>query len=222
MPHRPTLDRSLEEVRDNLLRLASMVDSAVARDMRALVERDCDLAQQVSTDDALLNAVRYKIEAQAYAIIATQQPTGTDLRAVVAAVGVATNLERMGDHAAGIARLALRLCTQPVLRPLSDLPKMAEIARQMMRGSVDAYLKRDSALAQQVAAQDVHIDRLHQQIYRDLLACMIQDASSIERATFLLWISHGLERIGDRSKNICERAIYLATGELVEFGEHPT
>ncbi|MHB8626615.1 MAG: phosphate signaling complex protein PhoU [Aggregatilineales bacterium] len=222
MPHRPTLDRSLEEVRDNLLRLASMVDSAIARDIRALVERDCDLAQQVSNDDGLLNDVRYKVEAQAYALIATQQPTGTDLRAAVAAVSVATNLERMGDHAAGIARLVLRLCDQPLLKPLVDLPQMAEIARQMMRGSLDAYLKRDCELARQVVAQDAHINRLHEQIYRELLGYMMRDASAIERATFLLWISHGLERIGDRSKNICERAIYLATGELVEFGGHPS
>jgi len=220
MPHRPTLDRSLEEVRDNLLRLASMVDSAIVHDIRALVERDCSLAQQVSNDDALLNGVRYKIETQAYAIIATQQPTGTDLRAAVAAVGVATNLERMGDHAAGIARLVVRLCNQPLLKPLNDLPHMADIARQMMRGSVDAYLKRDCELARAVANQDSHINRLHQQIYNDLLDCMTRDVSTIERATFLLWISHGLERIGDRSKNICERAIYLATGELVEFGDH--
>jgi phosphate transport system protein len=216
------LDRSLEEVRDNLLRLASMVDSAIARDMRALVERDCDLAQQVSNDDALLNGVRYKIEAQAYAIIATQQPNGPDLRAAVAAVGVATNLERMGDHGAGIARLVLRLCNQPPLKSAADLPAMAEIARQMMRGSVDAYLRRDRELAQQVANKDTLINRLHDQFYRELLDCMTRDASAIERATFLLWISHGLERIGDRSKNICERAIYLATGELVEFGDHPS
>ena len=135
-------------------------------------------------------------------------------------VSVATNLERMGDHAAGIARLTLRLCDQPMLSTSLKIPEEADIARHMMRGALDAYLKRDVPLAEQVAQQDKLINRLHERIYRELLDEMMRDPTAIERATFLLWISHGLERIGDRSKNICERAIYLATGQLVELG-HP-
>jgi phosphate transport system protein len=217
MPSRPVLDRSHEAIRDDLLRLTSMVDSAIVRSLRALVERDCDLARQVSIDDSSLNVIRYALEDRAYTMIATQQPTGQDLRAIVAAVSVATNLERMGDHAAGIARLTLRLCEQPLIKPLVDLPHMADIARYMMRGAVDAYLQRNVILAEQVVAQDVQINRLHSQIYRELLTYMTRDPSTIEQATFLLWISHSVERIGDRSKNICERAIYVATGELKEL-----
>jgi len=217
MPTRLVLDRSLEAIRDDLLRLTSMVDSAIVRSIRALVERDCDLAQQVSIDDAALNVIRYGLEDRAYTMIATQHPIGQDLRAAVAAVSVATNLERMGDHAAGIARLTLRLCDQPLIKPLVDLPNMADIVRYMMRDAVNAYLRRDVALAEQVVAQDVQINRLHNQIYHELLTYMTRDPSIIERATFLLWVSHSLERIGDRAKNICERAIYVTTGELKEL-----
>lgn len=222
MPSRPMLDRSLEAMRDNLLRLTSMVDSAIVRSLRALTERDCNLARQVSADDAALNVIRYAVEDSAYTMVATQQPTGQDLRATVAAVGVATNLERMGDHAAGIARLTLRLCDQPLITTLVDLPHMADVARYMMRDAVDAFLQHDVALAKRVVAEDAHINRLHANIYNELLTYMTRDPSSIERATFLLWVSHSLERIGDRSKNICERAIYVTTGELRDVNEPPT
>lgn len=222
MPARPMFDRSLGEIRDDLLRLSSMVDCAIVDSVQSLSERNCDLARRVSLNDEQLNSVRYTLEERCYSVIATQQPTGQDLRTIVAAVSVATNLERMGDHAAGIARLVLRMCDQPLLKPLVDIPQMAEIAREMMRGSLDAYLKRDVALAERVVLEDDRINRLHEQVYRELLGYMMRDPSTIERATFLLWVSHNLERIGDRAKNICERAIYLATGELKEFSGHPS
>lgn len=220
MPGRPMFDRSLGDIRDDLLRLSSMVDCAIVDAMRALTDRNCDLATQVSINDEQLNSVRYSLEERCYSVIATQQPTGQDLRAIVGAVSVATNLERMGDHAAGIARLTLRMCDKPLLKPLVDIPQMAEIAREMIRSSLDAYLKRDLALAEKVVAQDQQINRLHDLVYEELLGYMMNDARTIERATFLLWVSHNLERIGDRSINICERAIYLATGELKEFNAH--
>ncbi len=222
MPGRPNFDRSLNEIRDDLLRLSSMVDSAIVNSVRALSERNRELAQQVSNDDDLLNGVRYALEERSYSVIATQQPTGPDLRAIVGAVSVATNLERMGDHAAGIARLTLRMCDQPLLKPLVDIPEMAEIVRKMVRGSVDSYLSRDIAMAESVVAQDERVNKLNEQVYRELLGYMMRDAATIERATYLLWVSHNLERIGDRAKNICERAIYLVTGELKEFSGHPS
>ncbi len=222
MPTRPMFDRSLGDIRDDLLRLSSMVDCAIVDSIRALNERNADLARRTSINDEKLNAVRYALEERCYSVIATQQPAGQDLRAIVAAVSVATNLERMGDHAAGISRLVLRMCDQPLLKPLVDIPQMAEIARDMMRLSLDAYLKRDVALAERVVAQDEQINRLHEQVYQELLGYMMRDSHTIERATFLLWVSHNLERIGDRSKNICERAIYLVTGELKEFSGHPS
>lgn len=217
MPYRPALERALVEVIDDLLRLASMVDQAISNSVQALVERNGDLAHQVSANDITLNDRRYSIEENCYKLIATQQPNATDLRVVVGAVSVATNLERIGDHAAGVARLTLRMIDQPPLKPLIDIPQMAETGREMVKGAVNAFANRDYALAERVIQQDRDVDRLHEQVYRELIGFMTRDPHTIERATFLLWVSHNLERIGDRSVNICERAVYVATGELKEF-----
>jgi phosphate transport system protein len=217
MPVRQAFDRSLEGIRDDLLRLSSMVDRAIANSIKALIERNGDLARQVSVDDAALNELRYSVEERCYTLIATQQPNATDLRFLVGSVSVATNLERIGDHAAGIARLTLRMIDQPLLKPLVDIPQMAEIGRQMVKGAVDSFLGHDAALAEEIVKKDRDVDRLHNQVYQELIDFMTTDPSTVERATYLLWVSHNLERIGDRATNICERAIYLATGELKEF-----
>lgn len=217
MPTRTALDRSLTEVTDDLLRLSSMTEQAIDSSMKALAERDANLATQISANDVTLNEIRYTIEENCYRMIATQAPNSTDLRIVVGAVSVATNLERIGDHAAGIARLTLRMIDQPLLKPLVDLPQMAEIARGMVRDAVKAFSERDVVLAEAVVKRDANVDALHRQVYNDLLGYMTRDTSTVERATFLLWVSHNLERIGDRACNICERAIYVATGELKEI-----
>src|SRR5258706_10653437 len=217
MPTRVVLDKSLEGIRDALLRLSSMATRSISDCMKALIDRNADLARQVSANDAALNEVRYTIEENCYTLIATQQPNATDLRMIVGAVSVATNLERIGDHAAGVARLTLRMADQPLLKPLVDIPQMAEMGREMVKGAVDAFLRHDAVLAEQIVRRDRDIDRLHDQVYKELLGFMTRDPNTVERATYLLWVSHNLERIGDRSMNICERAIYVATGELKEF-----
>jgi phosphate transport system protein len=217
MPNRPVFDRYLVAVIDDLLRLSSMAEQAIATSMMALVERNAALATQVSSNDVMLNEIRYAIEETCYQLIATQAPNSTDLRTIVGAVSVATNLERIGDHAAGIARLTLRMIDQPPLKPLVDLPQMAEIAREMVRNSVLAFSNRNVTLSESVVKRDDAIDLLHQKVYTDLVAYMTKDVNNIERATLLLWVSHNLERIGDRACNICERAIYVATGELKEI-----
>jgi len=217
MPTRVVLDKSLEGIRDDLLRLSSMATRSISDSMKALIDRNADLARQVSANDSTLNEVRYTIEENCYTLIATQQPNATDLRMIVGAVSVATNLERIGDHAAGISRLTLRMVDQPLLKPLVDIPQMAEIGREMVQGAVDAFLARDAELAERIVARDDDVDRLHDHVYRELLEFMTNDKTTIERATYLLWVSHNLERIGDRAENICERAIYAATGELKEF-----
>jgi len=219
MPGRPLFDRTLDDIRDDILRLTSMVDIAIGGAVKALSERDCELARRVASNDEQVNTVRFALEERAYAALATQQPAGHDLRYIVAATSIATNLERIGDHAAGIARLTLRMCDKALLKPLVDIPQMAEIARKMVKDAVNAYLEQDVALAERVVAADVQVNQLHTRIYRDLLEYMMKDPATIERATYLLWTSHNLERIGDRAKNICERAIYLVTGELKEFSD---
>ena len=217
MPTRVIFDRSLTSIRDDLLRLVSMVDRSIADSIKALVDRNEDLARQVSVNDASLNELRYTIEERCYEVIATQQPNATDLRDIVGALSIATNLERIGDHAAGIARLTLRMVDRPLLKPLVDIPQMAEVGREMVRGAVDAFLNHDAQLAERIVARDKDVDTLHERVYGELIGFMTKDAATIERATYLLWVSHNLERIGDRATNICERAIYAATGELKEL-----
>jgi phosphate transport system protein len=217
MPARPVFDRMLADIRDNLLRLSSMADRAISDSLKGLVERNGELARHVSANDSVLNELRYSIEESCYTLIATQQPNATDLRDVVGAVSVATNLERIGDHAAGIARLTLRMIDQPLVKPLVDIPQMAQIGREMVKGSVDAFISHNAPLAEKIVALDKEVDALHGRVYRELIGYMTNDPVTIERATFLLWVSHNLERIGDRATNICERAVYAATGELKEF-----
>jgi phosphate transport system protein len=217
MPIRQVFERSLEGIRDDLWRLSSMVDQAIADSVKSLVERNADLARQVSVNDSVLNDLRYTVEEQCYRVIATQQPNATDLRVLVGAVSVATNLERIADHAAGIARLTLRMVEQPLVKALVDIPQMAEIDREMVKGAVDAFLRHDAILAEQIVQRDDEVDRLHNQVYQELIGFMTKDPSTVERATFLLWVSHNLERIGDRATNVCERAVYVATGELKEY-----
>jgi len=199
------------------LRLASMADQAIANAVRALVERDGTLAATVSQNDAQLNTLRFAVEELSYQLIATQQPNSTDLRLLVGAVSVVTNLERIGDHAAGVARLALRFIERPLPKPLVDIPEMALITREMVREAVNAFFARNVALAERVIARDKDVDALQSRVYRDLVAIMTANTNLIEVCTYLLWVSHNLERIGDRATNICERAIYVTTGELKEY-----
>ena len=214
---RALFDRELTDLRDNILYLGGMVETAIEMSIQALREQDEDLARQVIAGDEEINDRRYDIEEQCVRLIATQQPAAGDLRAIVAAIHIVTELERMGDHASGIAELAIRLADQPHLKPLIDVPRMAEIDRGMIRASLDAYFKRDPALALETAKRDAEIDGLYDQVYRELLTYMLSDPTTITRATYLLWVTHNLERIADRVTNICERVIYMCTGKMEEL-----
>lgn len=214
---RGNFEHQLNSLGHRLLRMGSLVDEAIELALRALVDRDNALAMRVIRDDKVINQLRYDIEEQSYILMATQQPLATDLRRVSATVSIATNMERMADHASGIAVLARRLNKEPELKPLVDIPRMAEIARLMLRRSLDAYITLDTELAFEVAKEDVRINQLNEQVLRELLTYMIEDPRAIRRATYLLWVAHNLERIGDRTKNICERVVYVATGQLFDF-----
>jgi len=208
MPPRPVLERSLIDLTDNVLRLASMVDQALALAMRALVERNAALAAQVSANDQQLNRLRYAIEEECYRLLAMQHPNATDLRHL-----------RIGDHAAGVARLALRMIDAPPPRPLVDIPQMAVIGREMVRGAVQAFVTHNVPLAEAIIRRDEEIGQLQKRTFREMIDLMTELPYLVERATFLLWISHNLERVGDRATNICERAIYVVTGEIREHSE---
>ncbi len=214
---RALFDRELTDLRDNILYLGGMVETAIEKAIQALREQDEDLARQVIAGDEEINNRRYDIEEQCVRLIATQQPAAGDLRAIVAAIHIVTELERMGDHASGVAELAIRLASQPHLKPLIDVPRMAEIDREMIHASLDAYFERDPVLALETAKRDAEIDGLYDQVYRELLTYMLSDPTTITRATYLLWVTHNLERIADRVTNICERVIYMCTGKMEEL-----
>jgi len=205
------------DLRDSIAYLSDMAATAIEQAVWALKEQDTNLAHQVIANDEAINTRRYDTEEQCLMLIATQQPAAGDLRAIIAAIHIVTELERMGDYAAGIAELAIRLADQPHLKPLIDLPRMAEIDREMIHDSLEAYLKRDPDLALETAKRDAEIDGLYDQIYRELLTYMLEDPRNITRATYLLWVAHNLERIADRVTNICERVIFMITGEFKEL-----
>jgi phosphate transport system protein len=210
-------DRQLGELRDGILYLADMTDHAIEQAIWALKKQDIKLAEQVVAGDEAINAKRFQLEEKCITLIATQQPAAGDLRAIVAAIHIVTELERMADYARGIADLAIRLCGQPLLKPLIDVPRMAEVDREMMHASLEAYIDRDPNLAIETAKRDAEIDDLYDQVYRELLTYMLQDPKTITQATYLLWVAHNLERIADRVTNICERVIFMTTGELREL-----
>lgn len=218
MARRGTFDRELRRLQDEMLVLASMVDEAIGNSMDALRRLDAVGAQRVIHSDREVNAKRYAIEDMAVTTIATQQPMARDLRTILAILHVAIELERMGDYAAGIARIVLMHGEQDLLKPLIDIPRMAELSRTMLRCSLDAFVERDAQLARQLATHDDAVDALYDQVYRELLTYMLQDPRTIDRATWLLWVAHNLERIADRVTNVCERVVFLVTGEFEEIG----
>ena len=214
---RGNFDQQLDHLSEQILRMGSLVDEAIKDAMLALVQQDSDLASAVVSKDQIINALRYSIEEECYVLLATQPPLAGDLRRVAATISIATNMERMADHAAGVASLSLHLNKEPKLKEYVDLSRMGEIARDMLRRALDGYINADAEQAHRVAEDDEQINQLDQKVLRELLGYMVKDPRTIRRATYLLWISHNLERIGDRCKNICERVVYVATGELADF-----
>jgi phosphate transport system protein len=206
-----------QDLHDQVLLLGSMVDKAIGRAMDSLVRRDADLARAVVEDDARVKRKRFQIEEQGIHLIATQQPMASDLRSMVAILSIVVDLERIGDYAAGIARIALMHGDRPTAKPLGDLPRMAQRARDMLRRALDAFVVLDGDAARAIANEDDEVDALYDRVYQELIALMIANPEVVDRATWLLWISHNLERIADRVTNVCERVIYKATGELVEI-----
>lgn len=214
---RPTFDKSLRDLQDEVLIMGAMVDKALDRAVDSLKRKDLELAQRVVSDDALVNRKRYDIEEMCLTLIATQQPMARDLRIVSSVMHVIVDLERMGDYAAGIAKINLMMGKEPLLKPLIDLPKMAEKSREMLSQALEAFIDWDVEKAKSVAPQDDEVDDLYDRIYLELITFMIQDPHSINRATHLLWAAHDIERLADRVTNICERTVFMVTGHLEEF-----
>ena len=214
---RTAFERQLAEIQEDMLVLAHMVETAIERGIQALRNRDAELAHQIIADDLKINRKRYDLEEKCLELMATQQPLASDLRTIVAVLFIIVDLERMGDHAEGIAKIALMLADEPPLKPYIDIPRMAQIAIDMLMGSLEAFKHRDAARARAICDEDDEVDGLHDQVYRELLTFMLQDPRTIQRATYLTWVAHNLERIADRVTNICERVVYLVEGKIEEL-----
>jgi phosphate transport system protein len=218
MEIRTAFHKSLKEIQDDLLAMGSMVNKAILLSIEALKKRDLTLAKQIIDDDARINHKRFEIEEKCIELIATQQPMASDLRIIVAVLSIITELERIGDHAEGNAKIAILIGDEPPLKPLIDIPRMAEQTVNMLRKSLDAFVARDAELARQIIAEDDIVDQLYDQVFRELLLFMMEDAKTVTRATRLIWVAHNLERSADRVTNICERVIFVVTGKMIEEG----
>ena len=214
---RTNIENRLDEIQDEVLALASMVEKAITHAIDALRERDLEASQAVVAFDDVIDEKRFAIEESCVDLLATQQPAAGDLRWVIALLHIAVELERMGDYAEGIGKISLMMGDEPPLKPLIDIPRMAEMSISMLHRSIDALVTRDIDLARKVCEADDEVDALHEQIYNELLLFMIKDPRSIQRATYLLWVTHDLERTADRATNIAERVIYMVTGKMLDL-----
>ena len=214
---RATFDRQLHSLQDETLLLGNMVEKAIELSIEALTRLDADLARRIIDDDKRINAQRYQLEESAVRLIAMQQPLAGDLRLIASVIHISTDLERMGDYAAGIAKIVVMHGDLPPVKPLIDIPRMAELSCSMLRRSLDAFVRRDVDAARSLIGEDDEVDALYDQVYRELLTYMIEDPKLIQRATWLLWSAHNVERIADRATNICERVVYVVTGKMVEL-----
>lgn len=215
---RRELDSRLKELQDEVLLMGSMVEKAIEKSVDALKRRDLELSRRVVEDDDVIDRKRMELEEKCIQAIATQEPVAKDLRMIVAILNIIVDLERIADHAEGIGKISLMMGEQPTLKPLIDIPRMAQKSSDMLRRSLDALVSRDVGEAAKVCSDDDEVDALYNQVYRELLTFMIQDPRTIDRATHLLWVAHNLERVGDRATNIAERVTFLVTGKLVECG----
>ena len=217
MPSRRVFEQRLDTVQDSLVCLSEMVCQVVTDTVTALKSRNLDLARQIIVRDRELNKIRFEVDEACLAMLATQQPAASDLRRIIAAMNVVLDLERMGDHAANVAKTVIRIGDEPPLKPLIDIPKMAEQCCDMLRRSLSAYMILDAEAAKAISREDEKVDQLYDQVFRELLTYMMEDDRAIKRAMQLLFVAHNLERIADRVTNVCERVVYLQTGEMREL-----
>jgi phosphate transport system protein len=214
---RVRLERDIARLNEDLISLGSLVEQATLQAVESLKQRDPESSRRVIRGDREINRRRFAIEEAVLAVIATQQPVAHDLRRLTAVLDVVTELERMGDYAKGIAEISLRIGEKPLIKPLIDVPRMAEKAVAMLHQALDAFVAGDAGLAREVPKADNEVDQLYNQVYNELVMHMISDPRTIDGATYLLWVAHNLERLADRVTNICERTIFLVTGEQLEM-----
>jgi phosphate transport system protein len=214
---RKTFENELQQVKDEILVLGSMVETAILDTVEALKKRDIEESKKILVADKEINEKRFEIEGQLMVLIATQQPMAHDLRLLASSMEIISELERMGDYAKGIANINIRMGDAPLLKPLIDVPRMAQKGVDMLHRALTAFVEEDVEAAKAIPIEDDEVDALYNQVYRELMTFVITDPKTIERANWLLWVTHNLERVADRVTNICERTIFIATGEMTEI-----
>jgi len=214
---RETLDRQIHHLQDEVLLLGSMVEQAMLSAVDALKRRDIDAAKTLFQDDIVINEKRFAIENAILILLATQQPIAHDLRLVAAMLEVITELERMGDYAKGISKVVVLLGDSEIIVPVREFSRMSELAVTMLHRALGAFITENASLASTIPNDDDEVDELYNQIYRYLVSTMIANPELIDNANHLMWAAHNLERMADRVTNICERTVFIATGELLEI-----
>jgi len=214
---RESFSKYIKDLEKEVVQMGEMVITAISRSIEALKDRNVDEAKRIVDDDVLINKKRWDVEEKCIHLIATQQPVASDLREIIAVLSIATELERMGDHAEGIGKIVIMHGKEPLVKPLVDIPQMAEKTVSMLRKSLDAFVRRDAQEAKALCGEDDQVDLLYEQVFHELLAYMIENPRTITRATYLIWTAHNLERIADRVTNICERIVFLVTGTATEL-----
>ncbi len=210
---RKGFEEELRELTLDLLRMGSLVEQAIADSVKSLKSKDIALAKQVLDGDDAIDELEVLIENKCLKLIATQQPLAGDLRRISTVFKIITDLERMGDHASDIAKVTIRIGGEPLIKPLVDIPRMAQLTQCMVRSSLDAFTKGDVELALSLNQKDDEVDHLYKQIFRELLTYMMESPRTIEQATSLLFVARYLERVADHATNIGERVVYLVTGK---------
>jgi phosphate transport system protein len=206
--------KGFKEIQNKVLAMGDMVTKEINRSIEALKKRDLKMAHQIIANDAKIDELRFAIEDRCIELVATRKPTSNDLRVIVAVLSIITELERIGDYAEGIARIVVMIGDEPPLKPLIDIPRMAELTTEMIDKSLKSFVNRDVELAKHVVTMDNAVDGLYDQVFRELLTFMMVDPKTINRATRLIWVAHNLERAADRVTNICERVVFTVTGKM--------
>jgi phosphate transport system protein len=213
---RKTFENEIQQLKDEVILLGSMVEQSITQSVEALKKRDIEASKKVVELDRKINAKRYQLENQVMVLIATQQPMARDLRLLASILEVISELERMGDYGKGIGVINIRMGDDVLLKPLIDVPRMAQLSVSMLHRALTAFVNEDADAARLIPPEDDEVDALYEQTYRELMTYIMEDPRNIERANWLLWAAHNLERFADRVTNICERTVFIVTGEMKE------
>ena len=214
---REVYHKALKDVQDEVLRMADRAGKALKDSIEALRQRDLETSKRIIREDVIINKMRFDIEDKCLLLIATQQPMAVDLSVLAAVINIITDLERIGDHAEGIAKINISIGEDSLVKPLVDIPRMGEKGLSMLERCMKAFVDKDIEMARQICNEDDEVDALYDQIYRELLLTMIENPRTIQGATYLIWTAHNLERTADRVTNIAERIVFMVTGKMEEM-----